>query len=121
MYGEFAPFWKLSAEAYKQQLIYYPVSDPDNKTVVELDGDNEYPITSTNKWEDYEGFVRAWYGTGEDEYIDSMTFTIEFENKKDTMDDYSKELFETMYEHNNKSYFNLDIHEETDVYYDHDQ
>ncbi len=76
VYGEFAPFWKLSAEAYKQQLIYYPVSDPDNKTVVELDGDNEYPITSTNKWEDYEGFVRAWYGTGEDEYIDSMTFTI---------------------------------------------
>ena len=46
---------------------------------------------------------------------------IDFENKKDTMDDYSKELFETMYEYNNKSYFNLDIHEEIDVYYHHDQ
>ena len=39
----------------------------------------------------------------------------------DTMDDYSKELLETMYEYNNKSYFNLDIHEEIDVYYHHDQ
>ena len=44
---------------------------------------------------------------------------IEFENKKDTMDDYSKELFETMYEHRFKSYFNLDIHEEIDVYCNH--
>ena len=46
---------------------------------------------------------------------------IEFENKKDSMDDYSKELFENMFEHRHKSYFNLDIHEEIDVYYHHDQ
>lgn len=46
---------------------------------------------------------------------------IEFENKKDSMDDYSKELFEDMFEYRNKAYFNLDIHEEIDIYYHHDQ
>lgn len=46
---------------------------------------------------------------------------IEYENKKDSMDDYSKELFEDMFEYRNKSYFNLDIHEEIDIYYHHDQ
>ncbi len=67
----------LSNEGYRVQLIGYPVNDPENKTVTEIEvGNNEYPITSTNKWEDYEYFVRAWYGTGEDEYIDSMTFTV---------------------------------------------
>ncbi len=44
---------------------------------------------------------------------------IEFENKKDSMDDYSKELFLNMFEYDHKSYFNLDIHEEIDVYCHH--
>ena len=46
---------------------------------------------------------------------------LEFENKKDSMDDYSKEIFLDMFEYDHKSYYNLDIHEEIDVYYHHDQ
>ncbi len=49
----------------------------------------------------------------------SIEELLEFENKKDSMDDYSKEIFLDMFEYDHKSYYNLDIHEEIDVYCNH--
>ena len=51
----------------------------------------------------------------------SIEELIEYENEKDSMDDYSKELFELTFRSHNELYFKSDIHEEIDFYYHHDQ
>ena len=82
--------WDLSSKALKQQVIYKPVnsSEPaasiDIKNTAYIYGDiygYGCEIDSSNKWEDYECFIRAWAKGYEDKYIDSDKFIIHMKGR----------------------------------------
>lgn len=82
--------WDLSSKALRQQVFYKPVNSSgpaasiDIKNTAYIYGDiygYGCEIDSSNKWEDYECFIRAWAKGYEDKYIDSDKFIIHMKGR----------------------------------------